>query len=96
MLCRYTPCLNPNCTYRHADGQKKGAVWTPESGAAAAAAKSKSDRVSSSAVEGEEELILPGKGPTAGDMDVEVEGSRDSATEGRASPDSVGAVDGVA
>lgn len=32
-MCRFNPCLNPTCTFKHAEGQKRGKfedkVWTP-------------------------------------------------------------------
>ncbi|KAJ5105336.1 hypothetical protein NUU61_002683 [Penicillium alfredii] len=33
--CKFTPCLNPSCPYRHAEGQRgafSDKVWTPQSG----------------------------------------------------------------
>lgn len=36
IMCRYNPCLNAKCTYKHAEGQKRGTfedkVWTPGQG----------------------------------------------------------------
>lgn len=36
IMCRYNPCLNPQCLYKHAPGQKRGKfedkVWTPAPG----------------------------------------------------------------
>lgn len=32
IMCKYNPCLNPDCPYKHAEGQKRGKfgdkVWT--------------------------------------------------------------------
>ncbi|KAF2724287.1 hypothetical protein K431DRAFT_310238 [Polychaeton citri CBS 116435] len=37
IACRYNPCLNPQCMYKHGEGQKRGKfedkVWTPGNGA---------------------------------------------------------------
>ena len=33
-MCKYNPCLNPDCVYKHAEGQKRGKygdkVWTAD------------------------------------------------------------------
>lgn len=62
IMCRYNPCLNPACTFKHADGQKRGKfedkVWTSETGDGG-----KAERFADfSNNEGQgEELILPGR-----------------------------------
>lgn len=34
IMCKFNPCLNPECPYKHAEGQKRGKygdkVWTAE------------------------------------------------------------------
>lgn len=57
ILCRYNPCLNQACPYKHEEGQKRGKfedkVWTPGE---------KTDRFAEfKTEEGAEELILPGQ-----------------------------------
>nr|OQO31749.1 hypothetical protein B0A51_00651 [Rachicladosporium sp. CCFEE 5018] len=36
IMCRYNPCLNPGCVFKHAEGQKRGKfedkVWKPSDG----------------------------------------------------------------
>ncbi|KAL1310827.1 hypothetical protein AAFC00_001064 [Neodothiora populina] len=98
IVCRYDPCLNPKCPYRHADGQKRGnfndKVWTREGfnreGAEQGHHVSERQFVADDV---EEELILPGRGDgqNTGGMDVEGETGENhsSATEGRASPESL-------
>ncbi|KAF1810796.1 hypothetical protein P152DRAFT_460086 [Eremomyces bilateralis CBS 781.70] len=58
VMCRFNPCLNPQCVYKHVDGQKKATfgehVWK--------AGDAKKEHVSDRkfvADEGEEELIIP-------------------------------------
>lgn len=57
IVCRYNPCLNQNCPYKHEAGQKRGKfedkVWTPGDKAERFADFKKED--------GPEELILPGQ-----------------------------------
>jgi hypothetical protein len=96
IFCRYNPCLNPSCPYRHTEGQKKGnfsdKVWTAEGFDRKDAEKAHLSERQFIAGEGEEELILPGRGQGES-MDVEGGEGRDSATEGRASPESLGQAD---
>lgn len=71
--CKFTPCLNPTCIYKHDEGQQKGSfehkIWT------AGGTKSHvSDRKFTSGEEGEEELIIPGQG-----LAVELEKDMDTA-----------------
>ncbi|EME81155.1 uncharacterized protein MYCFIDRAFT_211767 [Pseudocercospora fijiensis CIRAD86] len=60
IMCRYNPCLNANCTFKHAEGQKRGKfedkVWTAED-------SSKADRFAGleEQTANGEELILPGQ-----------------------------------
>ncbi|KAF7185771.1 Nuclear polyadenylated RNA-binding protein NAB2 [Pseudocercospora fuligena] len=60
IMCRYNPCLNKNCTFKHAEGQKRGKfedkVWTAED-------SSKADRFAGleEQTANGEELILPGQ-----------------------------------
>ena len=57
-MCRYNPCTNAHCTFKHAEGQKRGKfddkVWTANGG-------EKTDRFAglSNHNEGDEELIRP-------------------------------------
>ncbi|KAK8206716.1 hypothetical protein M8818_004550 [Zalaria obscura] len=75
VMCRYNPCLNPGCSFKHAEGQKRGKfedkVWKAEGfdreGAEAKDRAHVSERFGSLAQEGEEELILPGKDGENGD-----------------------------
>ena len=61
MLCRFNPCLNPACPYKHAEGQKRGKfddkVWVADE-------EKENEHVSERkfiADDGaEEELIVPG------------------------------------
>lgn len=72
--CRYNPCLNANCAYKHAEGQKRGKfedkVWTANGGegfdreaAMREEGTGKSDRFQGlkEGETAEEELILPGR-----------------------------------
>lgn len=71
ILCRYNPCLNPKCVYKHAEGQKRGKfedkVWTSAEGEgfdreAAMNAEGKSERFQGlQQGNGEEEVVLPGR-----------------------------------
>lgn len=71
--CRYNPCLNAKCVFKHVDGQKRGTfedkVWTANGegfdreAAMRDESKSKSDRFQGlkQGEAAEEELILPGR-----------------------------------
>ncbi|KAM0720835.1 hypothetical protein Q7P37_003120 [Cladosporium fusiforme] len=73
IMCRYNPCLNPNCVYKHEEGQKRGKfedkVWTAggegfdRDAAMQAESTGKSDRFQGlkQGETAEEELILPGR-----------------------------------
>jgi hypothetical protein len=73
IMCRYNPCTNPNCFYKHADGQKQGKfedkVWTANAegfdreAAMRDEGNGKSDRFQGlkEGEAAEEELILPGR-----------------------------------
>jgi hypothetical protein len=73
IMCRYNPCLNANCVYKHADGQKRGKfedkVWTAggegfdREAAMRDEGAGKSDRFQGlkQGETAEEELILPGR-----------------------------------
>jgi len=73
IMCRYNPCLNANCVYKHADGQKRGKfedkVWTAggegfdREAAMRDEGAGKSDRFQGlkAGETAEEELILPGR-----------------------------------
>lgn len=101
-MCRYNPCLNPSCAYRHNEGQKRGnfadKVWTAgqegDGGEgfdrAGAERKHLSERQFVNEGVGEE-LILPGAGGAGGaGVGVTAVDEKDSGTEGRASPESLG------
>lgn len=67
--CRYNPCLNPNCSYKHEEGQQQA---PPETGFAGHKVwKAPGAHVSERKFvneQAEEELIIPGQGSTsAGD-----------------------------
>ncbi|PYI36549.1 hypothetical protein BP00DRAFT_360952 [Aspergillus indologenus CBS 114.80] len=56
--CKFNPCLNPSCPYKHAEGQKgafSDKVWTPGSGKPHV-----SERKFVTDEDGQEELIKPG------------------------------------
>lgn len=58
--CKFNPCLNPACQYKHAEGQRGShadKVWTPHSGSHV------SERKFVSEADGPEELIKPENGP---------------------------------
>ncbi|KAI9868676.1 MAG: hypothetical protein M1813_004526 [Trichoglossum hirsutum] len=59
--CKYNPCLNPTCAFKHADGQKRGGfedkVWTAGAGGDGRQHVSERKFVDESK---EEELIVPG------------------------------------
>lgn len=73
IMCRYNPCLNANCVYKHAEGQKRGKfedkVWTANGegfdreAAMRDEGAGKSDRFQGlkQGEAAEEELILPGR-----------------------------------
>lgn len=74
IMCRYNPCLNPKCVYKHAEGQKRGnfedKVWTAGGGgsgegdaAMQTEGTGKSERFQGlkQGETAEEELILPGR-----------------------------------
>jgi hypothetical protein len=68
IMCKYNPCLNMRCLYKHAPGQKKNSsnVWVaPKEGEHVSERKFVDE-------ESKEELILPGKDQ---DMDMKVEAS---------------------
>ena len=72
-MCKYNPCLNRQCPYKHDEGQKRGKfgdmVWTADQG------KSKEEHVSERKFvtdDGEEELIVPQGDDGADDVDVAV------------------------
>lgn len=66
IMCRYNPCLNPGCQFKHADGQKRGKfedkVWTAEGGEQQGEG-GKAERFAdfSNQGDGNEELIIPGQ-----------------------------------
>ena len=73
ITCKYNPCLNPDCVYKHAEGQRRGKygdkVWT---------ADQQKDHVSERKFigddDGDEELIRP-----TSNMDDQGQGSQHSA-----------------
>ncbi|KAF2227913.1 hypothetical protein BDZ85DRAFT_228692 [Elsinoe ampelina] len=75
--CRYNPCLNPHCVFKHEEGQKQSNKWTGDH---------VSDRKFDSS-EGQEELILPGRMEQDGEerqqhqQDGVVEGGMDQVVE---------------
>ena len=68
--CKYNPCLNVTCPYKHEDGQKRGKfgdmVWTPD--AKAREEQHVSERKFISEDGGEEELIVPRDEPEDADV----------------------------
>ena len=71
ITCKYNPCLNATCPYKHAEGQKRGAfndkVWVADGG-------SEKEHVSErkfvdNEVEGEE-LIVPGNQGQGGSQEI--------------------------
>lgn len=90
--CKFNPCQKPKCIFRHVEGQKDTTttfgdkVWTREGFDRAGAEKKHVSERQFVADDSAEELILPG----SGGMEVEAAEKDSSATEGRASPDSLG------
>lgn len=64
ILCRYNPCLNPGCVYKHAEGQKRGKfddkVWTRSGGEDGNGMTAERFKTLGEHNEAREELILPG------------------------------------
>ena len=58
-MCRFNPCLNPSCSFKHVDGQKRGKfedkVWTADG-----SKQHVSERKFVDEDESVEELIIPG------------------------------------
>ena len=58
IMCKFNPCLNPDCPYKHAEGQKRGKfgdkVWTADQ-----EKEHVSERKFVDSEMGEEELIVP-------------------------------------
>lgn len=52
VLCRYNPCLNPHCIFKHAEGQRTGNTWSKDH---------VSDRKFTTDDGTKEELIIPGQ-----------------------------------
>lgn len=75
--CKFSPCLNPNCIYKHGDGQQKGfdnKVWMSNGPPNSQKREHVSERKFVNENE-EEELIIPGQIPgqtpaEGGDMDT--------------------------
>lgn len=63
MQCRYTPCLNPRCIFKHAEGQRTGNSWNKDH---------VSDRKFNSADGEQEELIIPGQNDQEAQPSAEV------------------------
>lgn len=63
--CRYTPCLKPDCMFKHAEGQKRGKfedkVWTANGENEAEAGKGQRFADFVKQGEAQEELIIPGQ-----------------------------------
>lgn len=57
-MCKFNPCLNPTCTFKHVEGQKRGKfedkVWVADS------AKEHVSERKFVNEDGAEELIVPG------------------------------------
>ena len=74
--CKYNPCLNKTCLYKHAEGQKRGKfgdmVWTPDKEKAKAQGQSHVSERKFIADDGEEELIVPAGDDGPDDVDVAV------------------------
>ena len=75
IVCRYNPCLNQACTYKHEAGQKRGKfedkVWTP--------GETKTERFAGFKEEGAEELILPGQENQANGAEIKQESQMEDA-----------------
>ncbi|KAL5332363.1 hypothetical protein BJX70DRAFT_384356 [Aspergillus crustosus] len=70
IACKFNPCLNPNCTYKHADGQRGNfadKVWTADSAQGKAPL---SERKFTNDDEAPEELIKPGAGPDSSSQEI--------------------------
>lgn len=68
VMCKYTPCLNPRCVYKHAPGQKKNNtnVWVaPKEGEHVSERKFVDE-------EKQEELIIPGQNQMSEAVDVQL------------------------
>ncbi|KAL2870963.1 mRNA-binding protein NAB2 [Aspergillus lucknowensis] len=68
--CKFTPCLNPTCPYKHAEGQRGGfsdKVWTPDS---AQERKHVSERKFVNDEEAPEELIKPSAGADGSSQEI--------------------------
>lgn len=68
VLCKFNPCLNPRCPYKHAPGQKKNNtnVWVaPKEGEHVSERKFIDE-------EQQEELIIPGQNQTSESVDVQL------------------------
>jgi hypothetical protein len=61
--CKFNPCLNVSCPYKHTDGQKRGAyddkVWTAEEGKSEEKPHVSERKFVDDETGEEEELILP-------------------------------------
>ena len=66
--CRFNPCLNPSCVYKHEEGQKRGKfddkVWQAEGSQEREHVSERKFVIDDEA--GEEELIVPGNQMTGG------------------------------
>lgn len=99
IMCRYNPCMNPACPYRHTDGQKRGnfadKVWTRDGVEAGKDSHVSERKFVNEDGEAEEELILPGRNNNEMAMmeGLATADKDSSATEGRASPESLGQAD---
>lgn len=71
-MCKYNPCLNPKCFFKHAEGQKKSATWTKDSADSNMSGEHVSERKFNSAEDGAEELIKPGVNAEGQQEDTEI------------------------
>ena len=64
--CKFNPCLNPVCAFKHEEGQKRGGfgdrVWKAENGDGGKGREHVSERKFVDDEGGEEELIVAGRG----------------------------------
>lgn len=71
-MCKYNPCLNRSCPYKHEEGQKRGKfgdmVWTADQGKSEAHVSERKFVTD----DGEEELIVPHGEDGGDDVDVAV------------------------
>jgi hypothetical protein len=84
MACKYNPCLNARCPFKHSEGQQRGKyvdrVWTKEQGEGAEGMEHVSERKFVEDENAEEELIKPGKEDEGHGGDILSQGSSELVT----------------